>query len=56
MFGLSNNVSYFMCQHPVNMSKGIDSLFNLIISESPRAPMTGDVFVFQSSVPVETLR
>ena len=48
MFGLSNNVSYFMCQHPVNMSKGIDSLFNLIISESPLAPMTGDVFVFFS--------
>lgn len=23
-----------MCQHPVNMRKGIDSLFNLIISES----------------------
>ena len=39
MFGLSNNVSYFMCQHPVNMSKGIDSLFNLIISESPLAQM-----------------
>lgn len=37
-----------MCQHPVNMSKGIDSLFNLIISESPLAPMTGDVFVFFS--------
>lgn len=43
MFGLSNNVRYFMCQHPVNMRKGIDSLFNLIISESPLAPMTGDV-------------
>ena len=26
------------CQHPVNMRKGIDSLFNLIISESPLAP------------------
>ena len=40
MFGLSNNVRYFMCQHPVNMRKGINSLFNLIISESPMAPMT----------------
>ena len=48
MFGLSNNVRYFMCQHPVNMRKGIDSLFNLIISESPLAPMAGDVFVFFS--------
>ena len=37
-----------MCQHPVNMRKGIDSLFNLINSESPLSPMTGDVFVFFS--------
>lgn len=41
-------VRYFMCQHPVNMRKGIDSLFNLIVSESPISPMTGDVFVFFS--------
>ena len=37
-----------MCQHPVNMRKGIDSLFNLFVSESPISPMTGDVFVFFS--------
>lgn len=37
-----------MCQHPVNMRKGIDSLFNLIQSESPLSPMSGDVFVFFS--------
>ena len=48
MFGLSDNVRYFLCRHPVNMRKGIDSLFNLVISESTLAPMTGDVFVFFS--------
>lgn len=48
MFGLENNVRYFMCQHPVSMRKGIDSLFNLVVSESPMSPMNGDVFVFFS--------
>ena len=46
MFGLESGTRYFMCQHPVNMRKGIDSLFNLIVSESPMSPMAGDVFVF----------
>ena len=46
MFGLESNSRYFMCQHPVNMRKGIDSLFGLIQSESPLSPMSGDVFVF----------
>ena len=48
MFGLESGTRYFMCQHPVNMRKGIDSLFNLIVSESPMSPMAGDVFVFFS--------
>ena len=48
MFALSNNVRYFMYQQPVNMRKGIDALFNLIIAESCFSPMTGDVFVFFS--------
>ena len=48
MFALDSNRRYFMCQQPVNMRKGIDALFNLIQSESPLSPMTGDVFVFFS--------
>ena len=48
MFSLENSSRYFMCQHPVNMRKGIDSLFSLIQSESPLSPMSGDVFVFFS--------
>ena len=48
MFALDSNRRYFMCRQPVNMRKGIDALFNLIQSESPLSPMTGDVFVFFS--------
>lgn len=48
MFSLESSSRYFMCQHPVNMRKGIDSLFSLIQSESPLSPMSGDVFVFFS--------
>ena len=48
MCSLESNVRYFMRQHPVNMRKGIDSLFNLVVSESTMSPMTGDVFVFFS--------
>ena len=48
MFSLEASHRYFMCQHPVNMRKGIDSLFNLIQAESPLSPMSGDAFVFFS--------
>lgn len=48
MFVLESCSRYFMCQHPVSMRKGIDSLFNLVVSESPMSPMSGDVFVFFS--------
>jgi transposase len=48
MFSLEASQRYFMCRHPVNMRKGIDSLFNLIRAESPLSPMSGDVFVFFS--------
>lgn len=48
MFGLDSGTRYFICQHPVNMRKGIDSLFSLVMSESSLSPMTGDVFVFFS--------
>ena len=48
MFSLEANHRYFMCHHPVNMRKGIDSLFNLIQAESPLSPMSGDAFVFFS--------
>lgn len=49
MFGLESGQRYVMCLHPVSMRKGIDSLFNLITSESPLSPTSGDVFVFFSA-------
>jgi hypothetical protein len=48
MFGLESCHRYYVCQHPVCMNKGIDSLFNVVVSESGLSPMTGDVFVFFS--------
>lgn len=34
MFGLESNHRYFVCRESVSMRKGIDSLFNLISSET----------------------
>ena len=48
MSTLDSNHRYFVCRQPVNMLKGIDALLNLIQSESPLSPMTGDIFVFFS--------
>lgn len=48
MFGLESNHRYFVCRESVSMRKGIDSLFNLIVSETSYSPMTGDVYVFFS--------
>lgn len=44
MFGLESNHRYFVCRESVSMRKGIDSLFNLIVSETSYSPMTGDVY------------
>lgn len=48
MFGLESNRRYFVCLESVSMRKGIDSLFNLIVSETSYIPMTGDVYVISS--------
>lgn len=48
MFGLESGSRYWLCLHPVSMSGGPDVLFNMVYSESPLSPMSGDVFVFVS--------
>lgn len=48
MFGLESNHRYFVCRKTVNIRKGIDSLFNLIVSESTCSPLSGDVYIFFS--------
>ena len=49
MFELSENSRYFLCMFPVNLNKGIDGLYNLIVSSTQLSPMSGDVFVFFNS-------
>lgn len=46
MFGLNNNVRYYLCQRYIDMRNGINGLYKLIKSEMRRSPITGDVFVF----------
>ena len=35
-----------MCQHPVDMRKGINGLYKLVRSEMKMSPLTGCVFIF----------
>ena len=35
-----------MCQHPVDMRKGINGLYKLVHSEMKMSPLTGCVFIF----------
>lgn len=37
---------YYMCQHPVDMRKGINGLYKLVRSEMKMSPLTGSVFIF----------
>ena len=46
MFGLSESTVYYMCQHPVDMRKGINGLYKLVRSEMKMSPLTGCVFIF----------
>lgn len=46
MFGLSESTVYYMCQHPVDMRKGINGLYKLVRSEMKMSPHTGSVFIF----------
>ena len=48
MFNLDSKARYYMCAHPVDMRCGIDSLYNLIITETRTSPIGGDVYVFMS--------
>ena len=35
-----------MCQHPVDMRKGINGLYKLVRSEMKMSPLMGSVFIF----------
>lgn len=49
MFELSESSRYFLCMFPVNMNRGIDGLYNIIVSSTQLSPMSEDVFVFFNS-------
>lgn len=48
MFALTNTLHYYLCQHYVDMRKGIPGLYALIKSDMSLSPVSGDVFVFFS--------
>jgi len=46
MFGLESNIRYFLCRHTADAGSGIDALCNIVTSESPFTPTSGDAFLF----------
>ena len=46
MFSLTESHRFFLCQHYVDMRKGIDSLCSVVRSDMGMHPLTGDVFLF----------
>ena len=48
MFALTENMRYYLCQHYVDMRKGMTGLYQLIKSDMSLSPVSGDVFVFFS--------
>lgn len=48
MFSLESNFHYYLCQRYVNLSNGINGLYNIVKNEFPVFPVSGDVFIFFS--------
>ena len=46
MFSLTGSHRFFLCQHYVDMRKGIDSLCSVVRSDMGMHPLAGDVFLF----------
>ena len=46
MFSLTESHRFFLCQHYVDMRKGIGSLCSVVRSDMGMHPLTGDVFLF----------
>ena len=49
MFGLTEVMSYYVCQRYVNMGLGINSLYKLVSQEMGEPPLGGGVFIFFGS-------
>ena len=48
MFALTDGMHYYLCQHYVDMRKGMTGLYRLVKSDMSLSPVSGDVFVFFS--------
>ena len=48
MFALTDGMHYYLCQHYVDMRKGMTGLYRLVKSDVSLSPVSGDVFVFFS--------
>ena len=46
MFGLTEGMSYYVCQRYVNMGLGINGLYKLVSQEMGEPPLGGGVFIF----------
>ncbi|AGA80665.1 MULTISPECIES: IS66 family insertion sequence element accessory protein TnpB [Echinicola] len=46
MFSLGSQHQYFLYRSPVDMRKGFNGLYGMVINELDRDPVSGEVFVF----------
>lgn len=46
MFGLTDNITYYLCSHAVDMRKGINGLYKMVRSEMGQSPLSGHAFIF----------
>lgn len=46
MFGLTEGMSYYVCQRYVNMGLGINGLYKIVSQEMGEPPLGGGVFIF----------
>ncbi len=46
MFSLTSEFNYYLYSKPTDMRKSFDSLYGLILNETQRDPLNGDVFIF----------
>lgn len=46
MFALTQSMNYYLCSQPIDMRKGIYSLYNLVKHTMHHNPLSGEVYLF----------
>ena len=46
MLTLSSKIQYYLCCTPIDIRKGFDGLYGIILNYLKKDPLTGDIFVF----------